>query len=137
MPFPVHLRQNLLKWKKFASQNVILWLQEGVHILFFKPPLSCVRPNHRLNKKEYFFVDSKIQKLLTSQVDKEVQEHPICVSIPKAGRKHRLILDLWWVNDSISTPSLRQSDITELRHFARPGDQFKKLDPQSGFGIFW
>lgn len=113
---PVYLRQNLNEWKTFVSQNVILWLQEGVHIPFFKPPLSCVLPNHRLNKKEYCVVDSKIQKLLTLQVEKEVQEHPICVSIPKAGRKHQLILDLWWVNDSISTSSFRQSDITELRH---------------------
>lgn len=91
-----------------------------MHIPVFKRPLPFVLPNHRLRKKEYCFVDSEIQILLELQVAKEVQERPICVSlqvvVPKAGGRHRLILDLRWVNESISTPSLEQSKLTELRH---------------------
>lgn len=82
-------------------------------------------------------MDSEIQKLIDLQVVIEVQERPICVSplgvVPKAGRKYRLILDLRWVNESVSTPSFRQSDLTELRHIARTGDQFTKFDLENGF----
>lgn len=53
--------------------------------------------------------------------------------VPEAGGRHRLTLDLRWVNESISTPSLEQSELTELRHIVGPGDQFTKLDLENGF----
>lgn len=108
-----------------------------MHIPVFKRPLPFVLPNHCLRKKEYCFVDSEIQILLELQVAKEVQQRPICVSlqvvVPKAGGRHRMLLDLRWVNESISTPSLEQSELTELRRIVRPGDQFAKLDLENGF----
>lgn len=53
--------------------------------------------------------------------------------MPKPGGKHRLILDLRWLNVSVSTPHFRQSNLTELRHIALQGDQFTKLDLENCF----
>lgn len=82
-------------------------------------------------------MDSKIQKLLELQVPKEVQKRPICVSplnvVSNAGGRHRLTVGLQWVNIFIRTQSLEQSELTELRHIVRPGDQFTKLDLENGF----
>ena len=80
-------------------------------------------------------MDSEIQKPLELQVAKKEQERPICVLpvgvVSKVGEKHRLILDLRWVNESIITTSFRQSDLTQLRQIGRSRDQLTKLKAKS------
>ena len=62
--FSSRLRENIQEWRKFASQDLIIWVQEGVHIPFSQPPTPLPPAKPQIEQKESSFVDSEILKLL-------------------------------------------------------------------------
>ena len=91
-----------------APEYVIQWIKEGVKLPFIKEPNHCFYSNRVSGKKQSFFMDEQISKLLKTGAVKLVNYKPRCIlamqCVPKKGGKLQLIMDCHPINVNMQTP---------------------------------
>lgn len=123
-------------WRRIGAPPLIIdWVSNGVQLLFETQPERFFEPNHRLSKKETYFVDQEI-KTLVSQGALVQCEEPYCVSpitcVPKK-QSYRLITDLRRFNSSCTKASFQNEDIQTFFDQLKPKDHLAKVDIKSGY----
>ena len=116
------LQQNLQAWVNIgASETVVSWIKEGLHIPFHKAPPSFHLNNPKLSEKQSKFVDTELQSLLKNGNIKESRTVPYCVSpikvVPKKNKKFRLVTNLHHLNEHVNAPifkSVNKTDVTTV-----------------------
>lgn len=132
------LRGHRSHWKNISAPNeVIDWIENGVHIPFVNVPDSFCLDNRHFTPVQTNFIRDEISELLCSGAIKEVFYPPKCISpiscVPKKGGKYRLIVDLRLINQSCDPPKFQYEDINTVIEYVQPHDLLITLDIKNGF----
>ena len=149
------LKDNLLFWKDIgASESIIDWVKNGVHLSFNSSPVPYSQANRVVSALHKQFVDSEIQNLLNKGAISPVAYKPLCVSalscVPKKNKKLRLITDLSPLNEHVKSPYFKNEGIDVVSELLDCDDHLVTVDLKDGFhhvsvhpdsldylGIYW
>jgi hypothetical protein len=134
------LRTGLVFWLSLGSALVAHWVEHGFPLVFVAgPPAPHWQPNHSSALSHGEFVDQAVAELLDTGAACvwDATEAPTCVSplgvVPKAGGKHRLILDLRYVNRHLRVPSFKYEGLEAVHTVLSAGDWMVTLDLRAGY----
>ena len=129
-------------WRKIdAPDEVLSWIESGTPIIFKNnPPPEFNFQNKAFKHDERLFLRSHIKRLLCEGAIKELDYVPKHVSSVKAVTKkpgsqetHRMITDLHFLNEFVSTPKFQYDSFQHVAEIVEPGDQFTSFDLKDGF----
>lgn len=100
---PTALSKSWETWRKIDTpENILEWIVNGVSAPFSNLPPPCHFENHKLTDTQKTFVAAEVKRLAGSGSISKVDSKPQCVvpigCVPKKNKKHRLIVDLRYVN---------------------------------------
>ena len=133
------LRENIGFWQSIGASRWLLdIIEKGYYLPFIDMPAKMDFPNHNSTVKELDFVTKEIEKLLVSGALVEVEAKGVRVCNPLGvvhnnSAKHRLILDLRYVNKHLRTCQFQYEDIRTAAELFGKGDWFIKFDYTSGY----
>ena len=132
------LSQKANNWLNIgASDTVLSWVNHGVPLSFDTVPVPFEIQNRRLSHVQSAFVSSELDRLETSGVIERCLVKPQWCSpiscVPKKGGKHRLIIDLRFLNSHCSVPKFNNEDIRVVQQYIQYNDLLATVDLQDGF----
>ena len=144
MPDLYHNRlySRIENWRKIDTPDEILnWIEHGTPIVFKDGlPPNFHFANKQFKKDERLFLRSHIKRLINEGAVKQLDFVPNHVSSIKAVSKkpgsqesHRMITDLHFLNEFVSTPKFQYDSFQHVSEIVEPGDQFTSFDLKDGF----
>ena len=132
------LTESISFWEQMgASPWILKILREGYSLPFVQQPPQVSFRNNNSALDSSDFVMNEIHSLLEQGCIREVKRFEAHVMSPLSvahnGSKSRLILDLSYLNQSISVPKFKYEDIRCVRDLFEKGDYFFKFDIRSGY----
>ncbi|XP_028418047.1 uncharacterized protein LOC114542824 [Dendronephthya gigantea] len=133
------LRENISFWESIGANNWVLKIiRVGYSLPFIDMPKQVTLANHNSALGASNFVSKEIEKLLLSGALVEVKEQEVTVCSPlgvvyNRSGKHRLILDLRYVNKHLRSCKFKYEDIRTATTLFTQGDWFFKFDYTSGY----
>ena len=112
------LRNNTDAWRRIDAPDYVLeWIINGVPIPFVSGVEPFELKNRTFNRQQTAFIDSEIDRLLSTGYVEKCVSKPTCISplsvVPKRNNKYRLVTDLRHLNSFCATPKYRNEDIRE------------------------
>lgn len=104
----------------------------------FAPPTPLFDRNHSSTQQHSEFVSAAVMEQLASGASIRCRrDHITCISllgvVPKAGDKHRLILDLSRVNKALRLPTFKYEGVWAIPITVLTGDFLSTLDLRAGY----
>ena len=137
-PVKGRLGERLAFWKDIgASKRLLDVLRDGYSLPFMSLPQKAFFNNHASIDKEQEFVCQEVSKLLASGAVTEVRREDLIFCNPlgvvkNSARKHRLIVDLRYVNQHLMSHKCKYEDIRTAADLFSKGDWFFKFDYKRG-----
>ena len=131
------LRSNLEYWKEIGASDFILdVIENGYKLPFRTIPDKAEIKNNKSAKKNAQFVSDSIKELLESKRIVEVPFKPYVVnplSVSSNEGKHRLILDLRYVNDYLEKRKVKFEDWKTFQNYISSENYLFKFDLKNGY----